>query len=108
MTRAIPRATFALLSLAILQAPLAALATMPGPDGRVPVEVSNAFAGGVFGLPPARPATGTSAARADWLVPVILVGFSDSTLRYRDSDFQQALFDTTRANPTGSFVDYYD
>ncbi len=47
-------------------------------------------------------------AQTDWLVPVIMVGFADSTLKYGPAALQYAIFDTTHATATGSMVDYYD
>jgi immune inhibitor A len=49
----------------------------------------------------------TSALQTTWRVPVILVSFSDSLLRYGAADFENLLFDSTGATPTGSAYDYY-
>ncbi|MFN8589319.1 MAG: M6 family metalloprotease domain-containing protein [Candidatus Eisenbacteria bacterium] len=57
---------------------------------------------------PERPALSTSAATTDWLVPVIVVGFTDSTMKFSAEQLQAALFDTTHANPTGSVPDYFE
>ena len=81
---------------------------MPPPaGGTLPAEVHGAAAAGVFDLAP-RPALATSANQTDWLVPVVVVGFPDSTLRYGAADLQFAVFDTTHSTPTGSLPDYYE
>jgi M6 family metalloprotease-like protein len=56
---------------------------------------------------PARPALGVSASQSDWLIPVIMVGFPDSALRFSAAQLQLAIFDTTHATATGSMPDYY-
>jgi immune inhibitor A len=83
------------------------LATVPAPDGTLPPAVRAAFASGVLGVP-ARPALGTSSTQTDWLVPVVMVSFTDSTLVHGPTELAAAMFDTTHATPTGSVVDYYD
>lgn len=94
----------ALLALACFAPP--AGATPPAPDGSVSNAVRDAAAQGLFALPE-NAATGTSAISADWLIPVILVGFPDSTTRVPPAQLQFTIFDTTNATPTGSLVDYY-
>lgn len=81
---------------------------MPPPAGGVlPAEVRAAAVAGMFDLP-ARSGLGASANPSDWLVPVIMVGFQDSTLTYGPPDVRLAMFDTTGATATGSIPDYYD
>ena len=79
----------------------------PPPSGPLPPEVRTALEGGSFDVPQL-PALGTSAAQTDWWVPIVLVGFPDSTLRYTAAQLQFAIFDTTHATATGSVPDYYD
>jgi len=80
---------------------------MPPPlGGTLPTEVRAAAAAGVFDVTP-RPALAASSSQSDWLVPVVMVGFPDSTLRYGPADLQFAVFDTTGATATGSMPDYY-
>lgn len=90
----------------LLQAPRPASPMPPPRSGPLPAEVRAAAASGMFDLP-ARPALGVSANQSDWLIPVIMVGFVDSVLRYSAADLQLAIFDTTHATPTGSMPDYY-
>ncbi len=91
----------------LLGSPRSAL-TMPPPLGGVlPAVVHQAAAAGIFDLP-ARPALGTSANLSDWLVPVIMVSFTDSTLRHGPGELRSALFDTTHATATGSVPDYFE
>ncbi len=82
-------------------------ATVLGVDGSLPPEVVQAFSSGLFQVP-ARPALSTTAAQTDWLLPIIMVNFPDSTLRYSGPTLQAALFDTTQSTATGSIVDYYN
>ena len=76
-------------------APAPARAVMPSPAGVVSPYVRAALDAGVLDVP-ARSELRTSAAQADWLVPVILVNFPDTTLRHTAAQLQTALFDTTR------------
>ncbi len=90
----------------MLQAPRPACAVPPPVNGTLPAEVRDAASAGLFDVVP-RPALGVSTNQSDWLVPVIMVGFSDSTLRYAPQDLAFAMFDTTGATATGSVPDYY-
>jgi M6 family metalloprotease-like protein len=82
-------------------------ATMPPREGALPPEIAAALRDGLF-EPQARPARlGVSAAQQVWLVPVILVSYSDQALTYDAAAFDSALFDTTGATATGSVHDYY-
>jgi M6 family metalloprotease-like protein len=92
-------------ALAVLS-PLSASSMPPPVGGVLPAEVREAAQAGLFDVPQ-RPALATSALQADWYVPVVLVSFQDSTLRYTPANFQFALFDTTHATATGSVPDYY-
>ncbi|MCC6652530.1 MAG: M6 family metalloprotease domain-containing protein [Candidatus Eisenbacteria bacterium] len=100
-------AAFCLAALLSGLTNLPAGATPPSRSGTVPSEVRAAFSSGVLALPE-RPELSVSALPSDWLVPVVLVGFSDSTMRYAAAAFQHALFDTTHSTATGSVVDYFD
>jgi M6 family metalloprotease-like protein len=82
-------------------------ATMPPTSGVMPDELAQDFRDGLFALPPGPGALGVSAVRPVWRVPVLLVAFTDDTLKYSAPDFDFALFDTTDATPTGSAYDYY-
>jgi immune inhibitor A len=95
----------ALAALAALAAP--AGATMPTVSGPMPTEVSSAFRDGLFELPAHPTGLSVSAAQPTFRVPVILVSYTDEQLTYGSADFDLALFDTTRATPTGSLYDYY-
>ena len=90
----------------LLQAPRPATPMPPPRSGPLPAEVREAAATGMFDLP-ARPALGVSTSQSDWLVPVIMVGFPDSTLRFSVAELQHAIFDTTHTTATGSMPDYY-
>src|SRR5882724_10931757 len=80
---------------------------MPTREGSVPEQVSQAFEAGLFKLP-ASPALGLSAVGGTWIIPVILVDFTDQPLTYSSpSEWDRALFDTTGVTPTGSVFDYY-
>lgn len=93
----------ALLALAPLP-----VSSMPPPaGGTLPAEVREAAAAGLFDLAP-RPALGTSANQTDWLVPVVVVGFPDSALRFGAHAVQFAIFDTTHSTATGSLPDYFE
>lgn len=98
-------------SCAALLAILASFGTVrampPARSGGLPAPLAAARENGLFDLP-AHPALSVSAQQSEWLVPVIMVGFTDSTLRYSAAQMQQSLFDTTRSTATGSVVDYFD
>ena len=68
------------MSATALVAP-AARATLPMPDGTVPAEVRTAAAAGLLAAP-YRPGLGTTAVQGHplWVVPVILVDFTDQAL----------------------------
>lgn len=91
----------------LLPLPRPARATPPPASGVLPPEVREAAAAGLLDVAP-RPALGVSAGTGDWLVPVIMVGFPDSTLRYTAQDLQFSVFDTTHSTATGSLPDYYE
>lgn len=90
----------------LLQAPRPASPMPPPLAGPLPAEVRDAAATGMFDLP-ARPALGVSTSQSDWLIPVIMVGFPDSALRFSAAQLQHAIFDTTHTTATGSMPDYY-
>ena len=99
----------AVLIAAILGAACAgvpARATTPSPDGSVSPAVREAAARGLFSVPD-RSALTTSSAVTDWYLPILLVGFSDSTLKYTAAQLSAALLDTTHSTATGSIPDYY-
>jgi immune inhibitor A len=75
--------------------------------GPLPAPVREALRVGVLAGNPASPAFALSS-QTKWLIPVILVGFSDSTLKTTAAQLQASLFDTTHSTPTGSVIDYYD
>jgi M6 family metalloprotease-like protein len=83
-----------------------ARATVPSPDGSVSPAVRAAADRGLFAVP-AHSALGTSTGNGDWLVPIVLVGFSDSTLKYTAAQMSAALLDTTHSTATGSIPDYW-
>jgi len=106
------RTALALCWLAFLASPAAAV--MPTPAGTIPPEVSSAFDAHLFDLPDGAGRLGTSTAQTVWVVPVLLVGFSDqpiSTTLYGGLTaaeyFNRTLFDTTGTSATGSVYDYY-
>jgi M6 family metalloprotease-like protein len=80
---------------------------MPALDGSLPAPVSQAFAAGLFPVT-THPELQTTSVSHSWLVPIIMVSFSDSALTHDSSELQYAMFDTTHSTPTGSVVDYYD
>lgn len=84
-----------------------ARATSPPLSGIVPETVAQASREGLFPLPERAEGLGTSVGQDTWRIPVILVSFSDSLLRYGAADFEKALFDETHSTPTGSLYDYY-
>jgi M6 family metalloprotease-like protein len=84
----------------------AAHSLAPPAGGVLPAEVRAAAEAGLFDVTPRRELS-TSANQTDWLVPVIFVGFPDTTLKYSAAAFQFELFDTTHATATGSVPDYY-
>lgn len=100
-----------------LAAPLAGalLSLAPGPasslpppaGGAIPAEVRAAAESGMFAVDP-RPSLPVSSAAPKWLLPVVMVGFPDTTLRYSAAALQVAIFDTTGSTATGSLPDYYD
>ena len=93
----------ALLSCA---APPQASATMPPLSGVAPPGLIEAFRANLFKLDP--PALGLRAQSVGgWRVPVMLVSFSDDTVRATPAQFEQLLFDTTHATPTGSVAEYW-
>ena len=83
---------------------------MPPLSGPVPEAVARAFENRLFRLPQARaggPRFRTEAVTGVWRIPVVLVSFADTPLRYAKSDFELALFDTLHRTATGSVYDYY-
>src|ERR1041385_2070720 len=101
----------ALLTAAVLFATtLPARATMPPLSGPVPEAVSRAFETHLFQLPQARaggPRFRTEATTGVWRVPVIMVSFADTSVRYGRGAFERALFDTLHRTGTGSVYDYF-
>lgn len=79
----------------------------PARHGGLPAPLAVARENGLLALPE-RPALSVSSQQAEWLVPVVMVGFTDSTLRYSAAQMQQSLFDTTHSTATGSVVDYFE
>jgi immune inhibitor A len=99
-------------TLLLLMIPGLCGATMPPRPGVSPQPIAEAAAHGLFSLGPlprATPAANaqTLAAPTTWRLPVVLVSFADDTLTYGPQDFERMLFDTTHANPNGSFAEYY-
>ena len=94
--------------MALLLAPAAALATASAPSGVLPEAVLRAFDSGALACPPPPSATHTTAQQTDWLVPILLVSYADSSVHIPAGQFQLAIFDTTHATLSGSVVDYYD
>jgi M6 family metalloprotease-like protein len=104
------RPFFLAISLVVASLPLAfpAEATMPTPSGRIPREVAEGFAKGLFTSVARQEGPGfTAAAPAIWRIPVVLAAFSDEDLTYSAADFDSALFGTRDAISTGSVRDYY-
>jgi immune inhibitor A len=103
-------AAIAVALLAMVSAPLTARATLPMRDGSLPSEVRGAVASGLLAAP-LRPALGTTAVQGHpvWVVPVILVDFTDQPLSALSTPaaWERALFDTTHSTATGSAYDYY-
>jgi len=97
-------------ALLLLLSAATASATQPPRNGPVPEILSEGFSSGLFSVP-ARPGLGTQAATVQntWVVPVILVDFTDQPLRPESTPahWDSALFDTTGTHPTGSVFDYY-
>jgi immune inhibitor A len=92
-------------ALAFAAAPVHAV--MPTPAGTVPTAVVQAFERGLFWHASA-PDLQTSSFGPTWKVPIILVDFPDQPLTYNSAAvWEQALFDSTGATPTGSVYDYY-
>jgi immune inhibitor A len=100
------RAPWLLAIVAIVGASAPARAVMPSLNGHPSAAVAAARSAGVFDLPLRSP-LGTSTAPADWWVPIVLVNFTDSTLRWTGPDLARALLDTTHSTPTGSATDYW-
>ncbi len=98
----------AALALLFVLAPPPACATQPVAGGVLPEAVREAFRSGAFDVPPVL-GLGTSAAQTQttWRVPIIMIGFTDEPLTYTPAEFDQALFDTTGALPTGSAAEYW-
>jgi immune inhibitor A len=98
------------IAIASLSRAFPAEATMPMPSGKIPREVTEGFAKGLF-APFAREKSlgpGLLAASPEtWRIPVILASFSDEDLTFGAADFDSALFGTRNAIPTGSVRDYY-
>jgi immune inhibitor A len=96
--------------LAVLAGAHDARATMPRRDGTVPPQVTAAFASGLLS-PSTRPPLSTAAAQAQnvWVVPVIVVDFTDQPLSSQTTiaTWNHNLFDTTGTTPHGSVYDYY-
>jgi len=105
----LPRRTAAVFALltAVLAAGRAD-ATMPTPSGTVPGEIRDAFAAGLFSVPPRPDPLSTSATQATWRIPILMIGFSDMPLTKSPAELETALFDRTGAMPTGSAAEYYD
>lgn len=101
------RALRALLTLALTLGPRIAPATVPTPAGLIPPEVADAARVGAVGLPGAPAGLGTSVARPNWRIPILMVGFADSPITKTAAEMNAAIFDTTGSTPTGSVVDYY-
>jgi immune inhibitor A len=80
---------------------------MPPLQGALPDPVTQAFSDGLFPVT-THPELQTTSAAIPWLVPVIMVSFTDSTLTHGASELQYAMFDTTHSTATGSVIDYYD
>lgn len=93
--------------LALSSPPPAASMPPPASGSSLPAEVRQAAEAGVFDVA-LRPALAASTNQQDWLVPVVMVGFPDSTLRFGPEVLRFNHFDTTGATPTGSVPDYFD
>lgn len=103
------RRGISLSSLLLFASP--AFATMPPQHGPVPDILAEGFKSGLFSVP-APPGLGTqqaTAVQSEWVVPVILVDFTDQALRPESTPahWDSALFDTTGSRATGSVFDYY-
>ena len=92
--------------LALTCSSLVARAVVPARDGSLSPAVRAASDAGLFAIPD-RTGLRTSTAPADWWVPVVLVGFADSTIKYSPGAFTASILDTTHSTPTGSVPDYY-
>src|SRR5580765_6783935 len=82
-------------------------ATAPPLSGSFPDAMIQAFHDGILRLDPPPRGLPTTMVTTTWRVPIILVSFSDDSLRYTARDFERLLFDTTHAVPTGSAAEYY-
>jgi len=84
-----------------------ASATMPPFAGPVVPEIADAFTRGLLDVPERATGLHTSAAREDWLIPIIRIQFTDSSIVHTKAELERRLFDSTGAEPTGSMFDYY-
>lgn len=98
--------TLLALTWALLVVPQAR-ATMPPADGVVPPEIRLAFEDELFALPEPSEGLRSSSGLAEWRIPILVVSFADSGLRYSPQQLQHILFDTTGATPSGSVFDYF-
>ncbi len=105
-----PRRAGSAVFLGILLGPLAApsvWALTPTPAGTLPAEVVEASRAGLFSLPAPVQGLPASSLQRDWLIPVLMVDFSDQPGTYPPETFQRSLFDTTGSVATGTVFDYY-
>src|SRR5215472_5711379 len=105
---AVHRATLWLVPALAIMLHSPARATMPPFKGPVVPEIADAFSRGLLAVPERPSGLRTSSASGDWLIPIIRVEFTDSSLVYTKADLEQRLFDTTGAVPNGSMYDYYE
>lgn len=82
-------------------------ATMPPRAGSLPAEVRSGFENGLFVVPSTGGLTTSASQQAEWIVPVLMIGFSDQPLTHSAGEFDLVLFDTLGLTPTGSVFDYY-
>jgi immune inhibitor A len=93
--------------LAALAAIPAAHATMPPRAGTIPAEVRSGFDSGLFAVPSTGGLRASSSPQTEWIIPVLMIGFSDQPIAHSEAEFDFALFDTLGLTPTGSVFDYY-
>ncbi len=83
-------------------------ATMPPRSAVARPELAQAFQDGVLDY--SRPASDlpqSAIPQPVWVIPLILIDFTDQPLSYGPGDFDLALFDSTGTTATGSVYDYY-
>src|SRR5689334_24773657 len=90
-TSAVLRATSWLVPALAIVLHSPARATMPPIAGPVVPEIADAFSRGLLAVPEHPTGLTTSAAREDWLIPIVRIEFTDSSIVHTKAELEQRL-----------------